>query len=100
MQRGQDFINGQSDHYHMYVGFAFFFDLVLVSLMHLCLFIIYKYSPSNRSSNGGLWGRFAKLAKVYVSKNGIFSLFHFSLIDLIFLDSKVILISLGIFPNH
>ena len=33
-------------------------------------------------------------------KNGIFSLFHFSPLDLIFLDSKVILISLGTFPNH
>jgi hypothetical protein len=37
---------------------------------------------------------------VYVSENGIFSLFHFSLFDLIFLDLKVILISLGTFPNH
>ena len=33
-------------------------------------------------------------------KNGIFSLFHFSLFDLIFLDSKVILIGLETFPNH
>jgi hypothetical protein len=53
VQRGQHFINGQSDHYHMYVGFAFFFDLVLVSLMHLCLFLIYKHFTNNRSSNGG-----------------------------------------------
>jgi hypothetical protein len=37
---------------------------------------------------------------VYESKNGIFSLSYFSLFDLIFLGSKVILISLGTFPNH
>jgi hypothetical protein len=37
---------------------------------------------------------------VYVSKNGIISPFEFSLFDLIFLDSNVILISLGTFPNH
>jgi hypothetical protein len=37
---------------------------------------------------------------VYVSENGIFSLFDFSLFDLIFLDSNVILISLETFPNH
>ena len=37
---------------------------------------------------------------VYVSEIGIFSLFDFSLFDLIFLDSKVILVSLETFPNH
>jgi hypothetical protein len=41
-----------------------------------------------------------KWLNVYVSENGIFSLFDFSLFDLIFLHSKVILISLGTFPNH
>jgi hypothetical protein len=33
-------------------------------------------------------------------KYGIFSPFYFSPIDLTFLDSNVILISLGTFPNH
>ena len=37
---------------------------------------------------------------VYVSEMGIFSLFDFPPIDLTFLDSNVILISLETFPNH
>ena len=37
---------------------------------------------------------------VYVSEIEIFSLFDFSPFDLTFLDSNVILISLGTFPNH
>jgi hypothetical protein len=41
-----------------------------------------------------------KWLNVYVSENGIFSLFDFSLFDLIFLDSKVTLTSLGTFSNH
>ena len=37
---------------------------------------------------------------VYVSENGIFSLFDFSPFDLTFLDSNVSLISLETFSNH
>ncbi len=54
MQSGEENKKGTYDHYHMCDGFEISFDLILVSLMHLCLFIIYKYSTSNRSSNGGL----------------------------------------------
>jgi hypothetical protein len=50
----------------MYVGFAFFLDLILVCFMHWCLFLLYKSFTSPRASNGGLGWRFAKLAKVYV----------------------------------
>jgi hypothetical protein len=41
-----------------------------------------------------------KWLNVYVSENGIFSLFDFSLFDLAFLHSKVTLTSLGSFSNH
>ena len=41
MQSGEDVINVSNDHYHMYVEFENFFDLNLVSSMHLCLFLIY-----------------------------------------------------------
>jgi hypothetical protein len=54
VQSGEENIKVTYDHYHMYVSFKFSFDLILVSLMQMCLFIIYKYSISKRSSNGGL----------------------------------------------
>ena len=63
VQSGEENKIGTYDHYHMYVSFKFSFDLILVSLMQMCLFIIYKYSTHNRSSNGGLGWRFAILAK-------------------------------------
>jgi hypothetical protein len=54
VQSDEENKNGTYDHYHMYDGFEISFDLILVSLMQLCLFIIYKHSTSKRSSNGGL----------------------------------------------
>ena len=84
----------------MYVEFEIFLDLILVSLMHLCLFIIYKYSPSNRSSNGGFGENLQNWPYVYVSEIGIFSLFDFSPFELTFVDSKVVLISLETFSHH
>ena len=36
------------------VEFEICFDLILVSLMQMCLFIIYKSFTNNRASNGGL----------------------------------------------
>ena len=100
MQSGEDVINGQSDHYLMWVEFEFFFDLNWVSLIQKGVLLIYKCFTNNGTSKGGLGWRFVKLAKVYVSQNGNFSLFHFSPFGLIFLDLEVILISLGTFPNH
>jgi hypothetical protein len=54
VQSGEENKKGTYDHYHMYVSFEFCFDLILVSLMQLCWFIIYKSFTNNRSSNGGL----------------------------------------------
>jgi hypothetical protein len=52
---GEEIKKWPYDHYHMLVEFEIFFDLNMVSLMHLGLFLIYKCFTNKRSSNGGLW---------------------------------------------
>jgi hypothetical protein len=62
VQSGEENIKVTYDHYHMWIEFEISFDWILVSLMQLCLFIIYKSFTSKRSSKGGLGWRFANLA--------------------------------------
>jgi hypothetical protein len=54
VQSGEENIKVTYDHYHMCEGFEISFGLILVSLMQLCLFIIYKSFTNQGSSKGGL----------------------------------------------
>jgi hypothetical protein len=79
VQSGEDVINGQSDHYLMWVEFEFLFDLNWVSLIQMGVLLIYKCFTNNGTSQSGLGWRFAKMAKCVCEWKMGFSLYLISL---------------------